>query len=148
MNDPRESMEGAPLAPLLGTPKAAYSNVPKRLAQRGVAKGGTSVFRTGIGFVGSIHPLLVARCRSMLARPATAGRLIFGLLVLTSLFAFATDETGRDPLRASAPRPPPGSVQQRFSQRQGRPFRVLDHLVQVLRSRSRTRGRHHEGVFR
>jgi len=28
MNDPRESMEGAPL---LGTPKAAYSNVPKRL---------------------------------------------------------------------------------------------------------------------
>ena len=29
MNDPRESMEGAPL---LGTPKAAYSNVPKRLA--------------------------------------------------------------------------------------------------------------------
>ena len=31
MNDPRESMAGAPLAPLLGTPKAAYSNVPKRL---------------------------------------------------------------------------------------------------------------------
>ena len=31
MNDPRESMEGAPLAPLLGTPKVAYSNVPKRL---------------------------------------------------------------------------------------------------------------------
>jgi hypothetical protein len=30
MNDPRESMEGAPL---LGTPKAAYSNVPKRLAR-------------------------------------------------------------------------------------------------------------------
>jgi hypothetical protein len=29
MNDPRESMEGASL---LGTPKAAYSNVPKRLA--------------------------------------------------------------------------------------------------------------------
>ena len=29
MNDPRESMEGAPL---LGTPKAAYSNVPKRLS--------------------------------------------------------------------------------------------------------------------
>ena len=28
MNDPRESMEGAPL---LGTPKEAYSNVPKRL---------------------------------------------------------------------------------------------------------------------
>ena len=24
-------MEGAPLAPLLGTPQAAYSNVPKRL---------------------------------------------------------------------------------------------------------------------
>ena len=40
MNDPRESMEGAPL---LGTPKAAYSNVPKRLLvsrrQRGVVYG-------------------------------------------------------------------------------------------------------------
>jgi hypothetical protein len=32
MNDPRESMEGAPL---LGTPKAAYSNVPKRLGSIG-----------------------------------------------------------------------------------------------------------------
>jgi lipoprotein-releasing system ATP-binding protein len=31
MNDPRESMEGAPL---LGTTKAAYSNVPKRLVRR------------------------------------------------------------------------------------------------------------------
>jgi len=35
MNDPRESIEGAPLAPLLGTPKAAYSNVPKRLGSCG-----------------------------------------------------------------------------------------------------------------
>src|ERR1700716_3598066 len=31
----------------------------------------------------------------MLARPAAAGRLIFALLVLTSLFAFAGDETGQ-----------------------------------------------------
>jgi len=43
MNDPRESMEGAPL---LGTPKAAYSNVPKRLTaaqecQKAVLKADT-----------------------------------------------------------------------------------------------------------
>jgi len=44
--------------------------------------------------LGSIRPLLMLRFRSMLARPATAGRL-FGLLVLTSLFAFAADETGQ-----------------------------------------------------
>src|ERR1700738_2600672 len=51
--------------------------------------------RTGIGFLGSIRPSLVLRFRSMLVRPAAAGRLIFGLLVLTSLFAFAADETGQ-----------------------------------------------------
>jgi hypothetical protein len=40
MNDPPESMEGAPL---LGTPKAAYSNVPKRLPHRPTASRPRSV---------------------------------------------------------------------------------------------------------
>ena len=41
MNDPRESMEGAPL---LGTPKAAYSNVPKRLSRRSLAAAAAGRF--------------------------------------------------------------------------------------------------------
>jgi len=40
-------MEGAPLAPLLGTPKAAYSNVPKRLGLEGLELGTACVLSHG-----------------------------------------------------------------------------------------------------
>jgi hypothetical protein len=52
MNDPRESMEGAPLAPLLGTPKAAYSNVPKRL---GSGRLGSERIETGTSRLGMAY---------------------------------------------------------------------------------------------